>query len=73
LVECIAPTKSDIRRFALFEQQHSNNNNSGNILFDKDEQFVIEVKTIFLIKLNNLIYLLIFSYQKLNVYVRNLL
>jgi len=51
LVECIAPTKSDIRRFALFEQQHSNNN-SGNILFDKDEQFVIEVKTIFLIKLN---------------------
>jgi len=52
LVECIAPTKSDIRRFALFEQQYSNNNNSGNILFDKDEQFVIEVKTIFLIKLN---------------------
>nr|CAD2136268.1 unnamed protein product [Meloidogyne enterolobii] len=46
LVECIAPTKSDIRRFALFEQQHSNNNNSGNILFDKDEQFVIELSKI---------------------------
>ncbi|CAK5073833.1 unnamed protein product [Meloidogyne enterolobii] len=46
LVGCIAPTKSDIRRFALFEQQHSNNNNSGNILFDKDEQFVIELSKI---------------------------
>ncbi|KAL7070386.1 hypothetical protein ACQ4LE_010163 [Meloidogyne hapla] len=46
LVECIAPTKSDIRRFALFEQQHSNNNNSGNIIIDKDEQFVIELSKI---------------------------
>ncbi|KAF7632421.1 FH2 domain-containing protein, partial [Meloidogyne graminicola] len=46
LVQLIAPTKCDIRRFSLFEQQYLNNSNNGNYLFDKDEQFIIELSKI---------------------------
>lgn len=37
LVEQIAPTKADCRRFALFEQSNSLG------LLDKEEQFILEV------------------------------